>query len=56
MDDELKIIWKAAGMAWSRYCPGIFLETLSKYHLKPARKAGVPAEIRTEYLTNVCGA
>jgi hypothetical protein len=56
MNDECEGIWKEAALAWLRYCPGICLERLSKYHQKPVRKAGVGAEIRTEYPTNMCGA
>jgi hypothetical protein len=30
MIDELEIIWKEAAVAYSRYCPGIFLKGIKE--------------------------
>jgi hypothetical protein len=46
-DNELKVIWKQASIASSGYYPSISMEGRSKTTI-----AGVPAEIRTEHVSN----
>jgi hypothetical protein len=52
MKEELEKVLKEAVMAWSRYNPSILLEGLGKTITVLSHDTDVPAENRTEDLTN----
>jgi hypothetical protein len=53
MNNELEKIWKEAVVVYSGYYPSVCLEGLrTTTRESSGRRAGVPAEVKTEHLPN----